>query len=107
MSAEAGVVLVGRKPVASYIQAILTAVARGADEVVLKARGMNISRAVDVSQLAIKTVLKGFEVSSVTIGSEEVTGVSGGSGTAEAGASGGASRPRRVSTIEIRLKKKE
>jgi len=106
MSAEAGVVLVGRKPAASYIQAILTAIARGADEVVLKARGMNISRAVDVSQLALKTVLRGFDVSSVTIGSEEVAGASGGSGAAEAGA-GGASRPRRVSTIEIRLKRKE
>jgi len=87
-SAEVGEILVGRKPVANYIQAILTAAARGVSEVVLKARGRNISRAVDVSQLALRIVLKDFEVSDVKIGSEEVSG------------------GRRVSTIEIRLKRK-
>lgn len=87
-SSEVGEILVGKKPVANYIQAILTAAARGVSEVVLKARGRNISRAVDVSQLALRLVLRDFEVSDVKIGSEEV-------------ADG-----RRVSTIEIRLKRK-
>lgn len=85
---EAGEVLVGKKPLANYLQAILTAVARGFNEVVLKARGRNISRAVDVSQLALRTVLRDFEVSSVNIGSEEIAG------------------GRRISTIEIRLRRK-
>ena len=88
MSAEVGEVLVGKKPTASYIQAVLTAAARGVNEVVLKARGRNISKAVDVSQLALRIVLKDFEVSNVSIGSEEVAG------------------GRRVSTIEIRMRKK-
>ena len=87
-SSEVGEILVGKKPVANYIQAILTAAARGVSEVVLKARGRNISRAVDVSQLALRLVLRDFEVSDVKIGSEEV-------------ADG-----RRVSTIEIRLKRR-
>lgn len=78
----------GKKPIASYLQAVLTAVARGFNEVVLKARGRNISRAVDVSQLAIRTMLRDFEISSVTIGSEEIAG------------------GRRVSTIEIRMRRK-
>jgi len=88
MSAEVGEILVGKKPTPSYIQAILTAVARGVSEVVLKARGRNISKAVDVSQLALRIVLKDFEVTNVNIGSEEVTG------------------GRRVSTIEIRMRRK-
>jgi len=88
VSAEAGEILIGRKPAASYIQAILTAAARGISEVVLKARGRNISKAVDVSQLALRVVLKDFEVYDVKVGSEEVTG------------------GRRVSTIEIRMRKK-
>lgn len=88
-SAGAGEVLVGKKPIANYLQAILTAVARGFNEVVLKARGRNISRAVDVSQVAIRTMLRDFEISNVTIGSEEITG------------------GRRVSTIEIRMRRKQ
>ena len=45
-------------------------------------------KAVDVSQLALRIVLRDFEVSNVSIGSEEVAG------------------GRRVSTIEIRMKRK-
>ncbi len=85
-SLEVGEILIGKKTVTDYMRALLTVVARGASTIVLKARGRNISRAVDVSQLAIRT-LRGFKVSEVKIGSEEVAG------------------GRRVSTIEIKLEK--
>lgn len=87
-SREIGEILVGKKPSPSYLQAILTAVARGASEIVLKARGANINRAVNISQIALKTIVKDFEVHDVKIGSQELEG------------------GRRSSTIEIRMRKK-
>jgi DNA-binding protein len=58
----------------------------------IKARGLSISRAVDVAQIvARKTENAGYSIGSVTIGSESLESEDG--------------RTRNVSTIEIEVKK--
>jgi DNA-binding protein len=47
-------VLVGKKPAMSYVLAVLTGFQGGSKEVVVKARGRAISRAVDVVQMDIR-----------------------------------------------------
>jgi hypothetical protein len=47
-------ILVGNKNVMSYVLACVTLFNKGAEEVVIKARGRLISRAVDVSQVYIR-----------------------------------------------------
>ncbi len=44
-------ILVGKKPPMNYVLACLTAFHEGADEVLIKARGMSISKAVDVAEI--------------------------------------------------------
>jgi DNA-binding protein len=43
------VILIGKKPPMNYVLATLTAFHEGAGEVVIKARGQSISKAVDVA----------------------------------------------------------
>ncbi len=88
-SAE-NVVFVGIKPVMNYVLAVITQFNEGAGEVILKARGKAISRAVDAAEIVRKRFLQGVSVSNITIGTEEVQG--------ERGATN-------VSTIEIALKR--
>lgn len=65
---------------------------QGATEVIVKARGKFISRAVDISEVATKRFLAGqIHVKSIEINSEEFTNKEG--------------RLVRVSTIEITLAK--
>jgi len=80
-------VLVGSKPVASYVLAALAQLNHG-DTVVLKARGRAISRAVDVAEVLRNRYVQGLVPKSISIGTEEIQ------------KDGGAVR---VSTIEITL----
>ncbi|MEM0438449.1 MAG: DNA-binding protein Alba [Desulfurococcaceae archaeon] len=84
-------VLVGKKPVMSYVLAILQLASQGVDEIVVKARGRAISRAVDAVEIVRNRFLKnGIVVERINIGSEEVQSKEG--------------RRSRVSTIEIVVK---
>ncbi len=66
---------------------------KNADEVIVKARGKFISRAVDVAEVAIKRFLEGqIDVKNILIDSEEFTNKEG--------------KQVRVSTIEITLGRK-
>ncbi|MCK5403326.1 RNA-binding protein, partial [Candidatus Bathyarchaeota archaeon] len=52
MSEEDNVIYIGRKPVMSYVLAVITHMNRpGAKEVVLKARGRAITTAVDAAEV--------------------------------------------------------
>ena len=88
-SAE-NVVFIGIKPVMSYVLAAITQFNAGAGEVILKARGKAISRAVDVAEIVRNRFLQGVKVASINIGTEQVQ------------AEGGQIN---VSTIEVTLKK--
>ncbi len=89
--AEERVVYVGNKPVMNYVLAVLTQLNEGADEVVIKARGKAISRAVDVAEIVRNRFMPNVDVKEIKIDTEEL--VSEG-------------RSVNVSTIEIVLAKK-
>ena len=88
--AAENVVFIGTKPVMSYVLAVITQFNAGASEVILKARGKAISRAVDVAEIVRNRFLQGVSVGSINIGTEQVQ------------AEGGQIN---VSTIEVALKK--
>ena len=87
-------IFIGTKPFMNYVTGVVMQfTSKGAQEVIVKARGKFISRAVDVAEVASKRFLEGhIEVQNIVIGSEEFQNNEG--------------KQVRVSTIEINLKKK-
>ncbi len=65
-------IFVGSKPVMNYVMAIMTKFGEGLNEVVLKARGKAISRAVDVAELIRRRVYPGVRVKKIDIDTEEI-----------------------------------
>ena len=51
--AEENIVYIGNKPVMNYVLAVVTQMNSGVTEVILKARGRAISRAVDVAEIVL------------------------------------------------------
>ena len=91
---SSNVVLVGKKPVMNYVLATLTLLNQGVPEIIVKARGRAISKAVDTVEIVRSRFLPDkVQVKEIRIGSQVVT-------TAEG-------RQTRVSTIEISIAKKE
>ena len=87
------VVLIGVKPVMNYVVACLTLFNSGEKEVVVKARGRAISRAVDTIELLRRAFVKGLKLKEIKIGTEEITREEG--------------KKSNVSTIEIAVSKAE
>ena len=85
------VVFVGSKPVMNYVLAALTQLNEGASEVVIKARGRAISRAVDVAEIVRNRFMPGITLKDIKIDTEELDSEQG--------------RKVNVSTIEIVLAK--
>ena len=83
------IVYVGSKPLMTYVMAIMTAM-NDQDEVVVKARGLAISTAVDAAEVTRNRYLHNLQ-STVEIGTEEMEQEDGGT--------------RNVSTIAITLSK--
>ena len=81
------VVLIGKKPVMSYITACITFFNRGEEQVVVKARGRAISRAVDTVELLRRAFFKDLEIRRIDISTEELVRAEG--------------QKSNVSTIEI------
>jgi DNA-binding protein len=65
-------VLIGRKPVMNYVTACITFFNRGEKQVVVKARGRAISRAVDAVELLRRAFMKDLEIKHIVIGTEEL-----------------------------------
>ena len=87
-------IFIGSKSFMNYVTGVVMQfTTKGAAEVLVKARGKFISRAVDVSEVAVKRFLVNqIEVKDIKINSEEFTNKEG--------------KQVRVSTIEIVLVKK-
>ncbi len=66
-------IFIGTKPFMNYVTGVVIQfTTKNADEVLVKARGKFISRAVDVSEIAVKRFLKGqIKVKNISIDSEE------------------------------------
>ncbi len=88
---EKNVVYIGKKGVMPYVLAVVTQFSSGSDEVIIKARGKLISRAVDVAEIVRNKFLQEVKIKSISTSTEEVTGQSG--------------QPSKVSTITIVLSK--
>ena len=86
------VILIGKKPPMNYVLATLTAFHEGAGNVVIKARGQSISKAVDVAEIVRRKFMPSATISEVAIGTDEIT-------MAETG------RITRASSIMIKLTK--
>ncbi len=73
-------VFIGKKPFMNYVTAVVMQFStKGAKEVIIKARGKFITRAVDVAEICIKKFLKDYdvEVKRISIDSEEVANKEG------------------------------
>jgi DNA-binding protein len=88
---EEHVVFVGNKPVMNYVLATITQFNEGVGNVVIKARGRAISRAVDVAEIVRNRFLPGVKIDEIKIDTEELDSSQG--------------RQMNVSTIEIYLSK--
>ena len=84
-------VFIGKKPLMAYVTSTLIQLAN-IPSVTIKARGMSIGRAVDVSQIiSRKTENAGYSIGNIKLGSEALESQDG--------------RTRNVSTIEIEVKR--
>lgn len=88
-------IFIGNKPFMNYVTGVVMQfTTKGSKEVIVKARGKFISRAVDVAEVVRKRFLdNSVQVQGITIGSEDFTNKEG--------------KELRVSNIEITLEKKD
>jgi DNA-binding protein len=84
-------VIVGLKPIMNYVVACMTLFNAGTSRVIMKARGRNISKAVDVTEMLRRVFLKDLIVEKINLGTDTHTTPNG--------------RETSVSTIEIRITK--
>ena len=90
MLKDSNTVYIGRKPVMSYVLAVITNFnSSDTKQVTLKARGRSITTAVDVAEIVNNRFMKDLNVGGITIGTEEIQQEEGGT--------------RNVSTMEIQL----
>ncbi|MEM2108998.1 MAG: DNA-binding protein Alba [Candidatus Odinarchaeota archaeon] len=75
---DANVVYVGNKPVMNYVLACVTQLNQGADEIIVKARGRAISRAVDVAEILKNRFMTSVEVKDIKISTEQINTAEGG-----------------------------
>ena len=83
-------VFIGRKPILNYVLACMTLFKSGHEEVVIKARGRSISRAVDAVEVLRSRFMPNVEVTDIQIGTESLENDDRG--------------PSNVSTIDIYIK---
>ena len=86
---EENVIYVGNKPPMSYVLAVVTQFNGGSDEVIIKARGRAISRAVDTAEITRNRFVTNAKIKDIKIGTESITNEEG--------------RSSNVSSIEISL----
>jgi len=90
MERDDNTVFIGKKNVMSYVLAVVTQFNNGQSEVIIKARGKAISRAVDVAEVVRQRFDTNVQLRDIQISTEEVDGEDG---------------PVKVSAIEITLSK--
>jgi DNA-binding protein len=68
---EDNVILVGQKPSMAYVLGVVTIFSEGKSDVLIKARGRAISRAVDVAEIVRRRFAQDAKIKSIDIGTEE------------------------------------
>ncbi len=69
---EENIVYIGNKPVMNYVLAVVTQMNEGVSQVILKARGRAISRAVDVAEIVRNRFVTDVEIGAINICTEEI-----------------------------------
>jgi DNA-binding protein Alba len=90
---QPNLVRIGKKPIMNYVTACVTLFNSGNGEVMVRARGQAIEKAIDAVQTLRRSFLKDVLVKNITLGSEDVTRYDGTRGN--------------ISTIEILLSQGE
>lgn len=90
---QTNLVRIGKKPVMNYVTACVTLFNSGNGEVMVRARGQAIEKAIDTVQMLRHSFLKNVLIRSINLGSEDVTRFDGTRGN--------------ISTIEITLVSEE
>ncbi len=85
--ANENTVYIGKKPTMNYVLAVVTQFNSGSNEVVIKARGKSIGRAVDVAEIIRNRFIPDSKLKDIQISTEQVTSEEG--------------RTANVSSIEI------
>ena len=70
-------VRIGKKPVMNYVTACVTLFNSGNEEVMVRARGQAIEKAIDTVQMLRRGFLKDVNIQSINLGSEDVTRLDG------------------------------
>ena len=71
------IVYIGKKPTMNYVLAVVTQFNNGMTEVVLKARGNAISKAVDVKEIVTNKFMPDLKLENISTSSEELTNEDG------------------------------
>ena len=66
------IVRIGKKPTMNYVVACMTLLNTGQAEVMVRARGQSITKAVETVEMLRRAFLKNIKIHSVDIGTEEV-----------------------------------
>ena len=90
---QQNLVRIGKKPVMNYVTACVTLFNSGNEEVMVRARGKAIEKAIDTVQMLRHGFLKDVIIKNINLGSEDVTRFNGTRGN--------------ISIIEIILSREE
>jgi len=88
---DGNTVYIGKKATMGYVLAVVTQFNNGAPEVLVKARGKLISRAVDVVEIVHHRFMPNMKIQNIAISTEELTSEDG--------------SKNKVSAIEIKIQK--
>jgi len=75
--AEENTVYIGKKPTMNYVLAVVTQFNSGSMDVIIKARGRAISRAVDVAEIVKNRFLHDTQIKDIKIMTEQLSGEDG------------------------------
>lgn len=75
--ADENTVYIGKKPTMNYVLAVVTQFNSGSNDVIIKARGRAISKAVDVAEIVRHRFIRDAVVKEIKIETETLTGESG------------------------------
>ncbi|MEW6295135.1 MAG: DNA-binding protein Alba [Candidatus Diapherotrites archaeon] len=90
-NADENTIFIGKKGTMAYVLAVVTQINNGAKEILIKARGKAISRAVDVAEIVKNKFVTDLKIARIGISTEEIHSEEG--------------NPLKVSAIEISMKK--
>jgi DNA-binding protein len=69
---EGNMIRVGKKPVMNYVMACVTLFNSGRNEIIIRARGKAITKAVDITEMLRRSFMKGLIIKSIRVGSEDI-----------------------------------